>query len=445
MLARALKPIEGAVAMWRAFIYGGDTSNTHEDKANQEFDIIHPLGGFFDDHVIVQIKHTPMDFLIRDPIHSLLAGGLTKASMMMETYTGGCDTGQQIHAVALTPQWKHYLDFDLDLNGTTIAAMLSGKHHQYKGCGMACISNFGRWRNVTGHVFAASSAYGCGRLSWDPSQDPTYIHSEWAAMTFASPGAPEADRSKVIGTVVRTLDQSWTTYEGYTGPLGVGWMCAGCGAYAVDDAPGSGFGCAPKTAGPDPGPGGSECPFSRQCNYDCLQSTPEFPFFGHPGGLEEGHQSWHYFLDPCAKYDTQNMSAFGLGCSRVSTGTNFASRYLPPVAQMYNDLSTCPQEMLLFFHNLPWTHPITLRNGSKVPLIDYISICSQEARHEAAQHARDWNSLEGRVDSARFVAVQARFKQQNVDALAFSQVIVGYYRNISTVAVSESGGSDYLL
>lgn len=233
---------------------------------------MHPLDGHFNDNVIVQIKHTPMDFLIRDPIHPLLAGGLTKTNMMMEAYTGGCDTGQQIHAVALTPQWKEYLDFDIDLNGTTIASIISGKQHNYKGRGMACISNFGRWRNVTGHVFAASSAYGCGRLAWDPGQDATEIHREWTAMTFSSPKTSAADRSKVISTVVSILEDAWTTFEGYTSPLGIGWTCAGCESY---EAPGSGFGCAPKTAGPGPGPSGSECPFSRQCNYDCLQSTPE--------------------------------------------------------------------------------------------------------------------------------------------------------------------------
>merc|ERR1711862_892316 len=95
------------------------------------------------------------------------------------------------------------------------------------------------------------------------------------------------------------------------------------------------------------------------------------------------------------------------------------------------DIETCPQELLLFFHNVPWTHPIALRNGSKVPLMEYISIRSQEARNEANQHARDWNSLEGAIDNERFAAVQARFKQQNVDALAFSEIIVGYYRNIT--------------
>ena len=101
MLSRALKPLKDTVVMWRAFIYGGSTSNAHEDKAKQEYllrpislssksfnlpllsqdvnvlrsryDTIHPLDGKFNDNVIVQIKHTPMDFLIRDPIHPLLA------------------------------------------------------------------------------------------------------------------------------------------------------------------------------------------------------------------------------------------------------------------------------------------------------------------------------------------------------------------------------------
>ena len=201
MLARSVRHLDGTVVMWRAFIYGGTTANAHEEKAKQEYDTIHPLDGQFDDNVIVQIKHTPMDFLIRDPLHPLLAGGLTATNMMMEAYTGGCDTGQQIHAVGLTPQWKHYLDFEFDGNGTTIASMLAGQHSQYKGKGMACISNFGMWRNVTGHVLAASSAYGCGRLAWDPSLSATDIHAEWAAMTFPSAGENAVNHAQVLDTV----------------------------------------------------------------------------------------------------------------------------------------------------------------------------------------------------------------------------------------------------
>jgi hypothetical protein len=61
-------------------------------------------------------------------------------------------------------------------------------------------------------------------------------------MTFSSPVhlASADDRTKLVNTVVGILDQSWTTYEGYTSPLGIGWMCAGCGSYGGDDAPGTG-------------------------------------------------------------------------------------------------------------------------------------------------------------------------------------------------------------
>ena len=61
MLARALVTAlhHGTqVVMWRAFIYGGDTSNAHEEKAKQEYDTIHPLDGKFDSNVIVQVRHT---------------------------------------------------------------------------------------------------------------------------------------------------------------------------------------------------------------------------------------------------------------------------------------------------------------------------------------------------------------------------------------------------
>ena len=79
---------------------------------------------------------------------------------------------------------------------------------------MACISNFGSWANVTGHVFAASSMYGCGKLSWDPTQAAIDIHQAWTAMTFASPASTAAGRATVISTVTSILDQAWLTFEG---------------------------------------------------------------------------------------------------------------------------------------------------------------------------------------------------------------------------------------
>jgi len=61
MLARALPKGIDALVFWRAFIYGGSTSNANEEKAKQEYDTIHPLDGHFDDNVIVQVHKDPYD------------------------------------------------------------------------------------------------------------------------------------------------------------------------------------------------------------------------------------------------------------------------------------------------------------------------------------------------------------------------------------------------
>ena len=45
------------------------------------------------------------------------------------------------------------------------------------------------------------------------------------------------------------------------------------------------------------------------------------------------------------------------------TGTGYAAQYAPAVRDMYNNVTTCPVELLLWFHNLPWTHPMTATGG----------------------------------------------------------------------------------
>ena len=61
----------------------------------------------------------------------------------------------------------------------------------------------------------------------------------------------------------------------------------------------------------------------------------------------------------------------------------------------------------------------------------YIAAGHTHALEEAREMATDWDTLVGLVAEPRFSGVQARFRQQNVDALSFSQVIMGYYHNMT--------------
>ena len=128
---------------------------------------------------------------------------------------------------------------------------------------MACTSNIGNFRNYTGHVLAASNTYACGRLAWNPTLTAKEVDEEWALMTFPSSFKSNVKSNKqtsnniqtnpVVDVVIGILQKSWLTYEGYSSPMGIGFIIG-------QDNP---YGCAPKTnrsKGGGEGPGGIVCP-----------------------------------------------------------------------------------------------------------------------------------------------------------------------------------------
>jgi len=407
LLARAIAPHGGKV-LWRGFVYGSDIHVEDEKKsrdlARQAYDTFMPLDGKFDDNVVIQIKNGPMDFQIREPPHPLL-GGLPKSNIMMEVSAAQQYTGCEIHAVQFTTQWSHYLEWDtmwdMDSNSTTMRSLLTGVDHggvSEWGGGLACVSNLGNYNNYTGHVLSGANLFACGRLGWDPSMNPAEIDREWAEMTFTM-------NKKVVDTVVDIVQRTWEVFEGYSSPMGIGFM-------AGQNNPN---GCAPKTDGPGIGPGGMECPIDR----------------------DHGD---HYWMNPCEDYDFQNSSSHGLGCDRTSigVGSQMIEVYSPGVQALLDDISTIPEELTLFFHNLAWTDLVSpyeyyAQNDTKVTLFERIRDRHEGALKELKGIAEAWGKLEDEFESKdkRFEGVRARFQQQVNDAFIMRDQIMDFYSFIS--------------
>ena len=340
MLARLLRP-RGGVVLWRAFVYGNPRPTARvgqEDLARQSYDTFKPLDGAFDGNVVLQVKSGPYDFQVREPVHPLL-GGMPQTNVMMEVSANQGYTGHQIHVCNLAQQWKSYLEWDTMAgpggSSLTIAQLLTAEERggaSAWGGGMACVSNVGNRDNMTGHVLAAANTYACGRLAWDPTLDAGAVDREWAAMTFPAEGEGEGEGAggggATVDAVTDILGRSWLVYEGYTSPMGIGFMIG-------QNNP---FGCAPKTnrsAGGGEGPGGAQCP-----------PTPHPPFGAS-----------YYWMNPCDDYDFANYSRGGLGCDRTSAGagSRMADTYSPGVRAVLDDPATIPPELTLFFHNKRWT------------------------------------------------------------------------------------------
>ena len=201
MLAEAVRPF-GGIIVWRCFVYNcrQDWRDTMTDRPKAAWEHYAFLDGAFADNVILQVKHGPFDFQVREPVSPLLLG-MKKTNLAMELQLAQEYTGQQIDLYTMIPMWKELFEELPEENIMSVAA----------------VSNLGNDENYTGHPLAAVNFYTYGLLAWNPAIDPRKAVSSWVNLTYAF--SPEDER-----TLTDLLLSSRRTYEKYTAPLGLGWM-----------------------------------------------------------------------------------------------------------------------------------------------------------------------------------------------------------------------------
>jgi len=369
VVGRALKP-HGGVLLYRGFVYDHhmDWNNPKNDRARAAYDNFKPLDGQFDENVLVQIKNGPIDFQVREPV-SPLFGALEKTNEAMELQVTQEYMGQARHVVFLVPQWKEALDFDLHASNSpsTVKALAAGKTFHRPIGGIVGVANVGLDANWMGSDLSQANLYGFGRLAWDPNLSSRQIADEWTRFTFG-------DDPSVMGTVSSMLLQSWTDYENYTGPLGL---------QTLTDIVGNHFGVAVEAS------------------------------------ENNGWGQWH------------RADAKGVGMDRtVATGTGYTGQYRPPLARMYESLESCPDNLLLFFHHVPYSH--LLHSGKTV--IQSIYDSHYEGAEATGLLAERWQALKGKVDDQRFGEIAAQLDYQAGRAIIWRDAVSEWFLRTSGIA-----------
>ena len=100
-----------------------------------------------------------------------------------------------------------------------------------------------------------------------------------------------------------------------------------------------------------------------------------------------------------------------------------AAQYEPVLAKLYEDIASCPDELLLFFHHVPYEH--RLRSGKTV--IQHIYDAHFDGAAAAEGLLATWLSLAGRVDPARFANVRGRLELQVANAAQCRDVVNTYF------------------
>jgi alpha-glucuronidase len=364
MLARALQP-HGGLLFYRGFVYDNhmDWRNLKNDRGRAAWDNFHDLDGQFDDNVLLQIKNGPIDFQVREPA-SPLFGALEKTNQVVELQITQEYFGQAKHDVFLVPYWKETLDFDMRAKGATptpVKALVAGATFHRPSGGFVGVSNVGLDDDWFGNQLSQANLYGFGRLAWNADLTSEQIIDEWTKLTFG------LDR-KVVDTISAIQLGAWRTYENYTGPLGLQTLTDIVGDhYAV--------------------------------NVEASERN--------------GWGQWH------------RADETGVGMDRsVATGTGFIGQYRPPVAQVYESLETCPDDLLLFLHHVPYTYK--LHSGKSV--IQYIYDSHYEGADQVAAYVRQWKSLQGLVDEQRYRQVLAQLQYQAGQAIVWRDAVTVWFQ-----------------
>jgi alpha-glucuronidase len=224
----------------------------------------------------------------------------------------------------------------------------------------AAVTNLGNDKCWTGHPMAAANLFGYGRIAYNTELSAEEIAAEWLALTLGT-------GDEVTKTVLPMLLGSRETYENYTTPFGIGWMV------------------------------------KEHIHYGVGIDDYEYSAWG----------TYHY------------ANHIGFGVDRtVKSGTGYTAQYHPENAALYENIETCPEELLLFFHFAPYDY--VMKNG-KTLLQNYYDLHFKGC-DAAADYLTKWEALKPYIaDTELYEIALERFRRQLKNAIQWRDVVNTYF------------------
>lgn len=360
MLAEAIEPYGGLI-IWRCFVYNckQDWRDRKTDRARSGYDNFIGLDGQFRDNVILQIKNGPMDFQVREPVHPLF-GGLEKTNQMLEVQIAQEYTGQQRHVCYLIPMFKEVLEFRTYCREKDDSVL----------------------DLISGKTFGQTK---CGIAAVaNTGNDENWTGHDLAAANLYGFGRlafePQLSAEQIAREWIRLtfgsdpqvmdnllfiLMNSWPAYESYTAPLGIGWMV-----------------------------------------------NPNYHYGPNVDGYEYDRWGTYHRADH-----------LGIGVDRSHNGTGYAGLYREPNASLYDNPEKCPEELLLFFHHMPYEY--RLQSGKTI--LQHIYDTHFDGVALVDEMVRRFEKLKGKLPEKQYERMAQRFAHQKEHSREWRDQINTYF------------------
>ena len=235
--------------------------------------------------------------------------------------------------------------------------------------GIAGVANIGLDKNWCGHHFSQANWYAFGRLAWNPALSSRQIAEEWLKQTFGNEKGIVKNR-EFASAITSVMLRSREACVDYMMPLGLHHI---------------------------------------------------FKFDHHMGPQPDGYIA-RYPIEWCPVY-YHRANGDSIGVDRTHTGSNATGQYPEPYCSLYDDINTCPERYLLWFHRVPWTR----RMNSGRTLWEEMQWHYNLGVSEVEEFIRIWQKARTEIDEQRWREVNDRLQRQLKDAKEWRDVCLGYF------------------
>ena len=359
-----------------------DYGRTHADGANMLADALKPYGGIVMWRSFVYgAKHKGEDRVKQAVSEFAELDGQFHDNVILQSKNGPLDFQPRepyapiFHQMKKTPQMAELQITQEYLGQSKHLVYLAPMWKEFFSyvspqqlVGIAGVANIGLDTNWCGHHFSQANWYAFGRLAWNPMLSSKKIAEEWLAQTFDDESSNKSQnlKSQLVSVMLRSREAC----VDYMMPLGLHHIFK----------------------------------------------------FDHHMGPQPGGFIRSYPIEWCPVY-YHRANADSIGFDRSHTGSNATAQYPEPYCSLYDDVNTCPERFLLWFHRVPWTR----RMNSGRTLWEELQWHYNRGVDEVDDFAAVWQQAKPYIDEQRWQEVADLMAFQQQDARLWRDVCLEYF------------------
>ena len=359
-----------------------DYGRTHADGANMLADALKPYGGIVMWRSFVYgAKHKGEDRVKQAVSEFAELDGQFHDNVILQSKNGPLDFQPRepyapiFHQMKKTPQMAELQITQEYLGQSKHLVYLAPMWKEFFSyvspqqlVGIAGVANIGLDTNWCGHHFSQANWYAFGRLAWNPTLSSKKIAEEWLAQTFDDESRNKSQnlKSQLVSVMLRSREAC----VDYMMPLGLHHIFK----------------------------------------------------FDHHMGPQPGGFIRSYPIEWCPVY-YHRANADSIGFDRSHTGSNATAQYPEPYCSLYDDVNTCPERFLLWFHRVPWTRHM----NSGRTLWEELQWHYNRGVAEVDDFAAVWQQVKPYIDEQRWQEVADLMAFQQQDARLWRDVCLEYF------------------